>query len=203
MLPPKAIIEAVELDGVTYPVPISEDLHINPTDLESEFCNQGQRYRYYGELAEAAKDDMARKKAQLERLYAVIDEKVRSTNHISIIEAKENNRPVPPKLTEKMTENCVVTTDEYVEMQSEYFLARKQAGILKVYQDAMQHRLMMLQGIGANYRAEGNADPVLLREAVKDRYRRKQAEKSEQTKPMGKKPVGKKPVGKKPQAIAS
>lgn len=200
---PRPLIEYIEIDGVQYPITIANDLEINPTDLETEFCNQGQRYRYYGELSEEVADKAARLKVELERLYAKIDERARSKNHIDIIEAKENKRPVPPKWTEKMVENFVIDNNEYVALQAEYLQAKKEAGILKVYKEAMQHRLMMLQGLGANYRAEGNADPVLLREAVKDRYRRKQ-EEQKQTQPtaVGKKPVDKKPVGKKSQAIA-
>ena len=199
----RPIIEAAEIDGVTYPISISEDLEINPTDLETEFCNQSQKYRYYGELAEAAKDEMARKKTELDRLYAVVDERVRTSNHMAIIEAKNNSRPAPQKLTEKMVENCVVTDEEYTKLQLEYYAARKQSGILKVYQDSMQHRLQMLIGIGANYRAEGSADPILLREAVKDRYRKKQEQEASKERKSTKKPVGKKPVGKKQQAVAS
>jgi hypothetical protein len=197
---PKTIIEVADLDGTHYPISIAEDLEINPTMLEVEFCNQPQRYRYYGELAEAAKDAAERKKIELGRMYAVIDERVRSKNHIDIIEAKQNARPVPPKLTEKMTENCVVTDPEYVELQREYLTLKKQAGILKVYQEAMQHRLQMLIGLGANYRAEGSADPTILRQAVKDRYQQRQHKEPDRepirTEPK-KKPVGKKPVGKK------
>jgi hypothetical protein len=192
---PRPFIEFVEIDGESYPITIAEDLEINPTDLETEFCNQGQRYRYYGELSEEVADKAARIKTELERLYAVVDEKIRTQNQIAILEAKENSRPIPPKLTEKMVENCVITNKEYMEKQSEFFQAKKEAAITKVYKEAMQHRLMMLQGLGANYRAEGNADPVLLRDAVKERYRRK---REEETKPTGKMPVGKKPVGKKP-----
>lgn len=198
---PKHIIEEAVIDGTHYPVAISDDLRINPTDLETEYCNQPQLYRYYGELAEEAKDEMARKKVELERLYAIVDEKVRTQNAINIQEAKRSGHSPPPKLTEKMVENCVITNDEYVSKQLEYFAARRQAGILKVYQDAMQQRLQSLINIGANYRAEGSADPILLREAVKDRYKQRQQENSTTTKST-KKPVGKKPVGKKQQAVA-
>lgn len=191
---PRVILESVTVDGVEYPIDIAGDLEINPTDLESEYCNQAQRYRMYGELAEATKDEAERCKVELGRLYAVIDERVRTDNVISN-EASKKAGASPVRMTEKMVENCVITNDEYMKKQMEYFAAKRQAGISKVYQDSMQHRLQMLIGIGANYRAEGQADPVLLREAVKDRFRKQQQkDREEQEKPQ--KPV-KKPVGKK------
>jgi hypothetical protein len=190
---PKVILESATIDGVEYPIAIASDLEINPTDLETEYCNQAQRYRTYGELAEAAKDEAERCKVELGRLYAVTDERVRTDNVISN-EAAKKAGAAPVRMTEKMVENCVITDPAYVAKQMEYFAAKRQAGILKVYQDSMQHRLQMLIGIGANYRAEGQADPVLLRTAVKDRYRKQQQKEREEEQP--KKPV-KTPVGKK------
>jgi len=198
MQPPKAIIELATIDGIDFPIQISKDLEINPSDLEAEFCNQPQRFRYYGELAEAAKDEMSRLKVDLERTYAVIDEEVRNKNFIHNQEAKSKS-VAPVKMTEKMVENCVITDPRYIAKLEEYSAARRQSGILKVYQDAMTHRLQMLIGIGANYRAEGNADPVILREAVKDRYRKKQLEQREEQEEshVSRPSSGKKPVGKK------
>lgn len=196
MARPKSIIEVAHIDGVNYPITIADDLDINPTDLETEFCNQADCYRRYGELAEIAQDEAERYKVELGRLYATVDERVRIENAISNQEAKKVGA-TPVRMTEKMVENCVITDPEYIKQQLKYFEARKQAGVLKVYKEAMQHRLQMLIGIGANYRAEGQADPVLLREAVKQRYRQKEAEKRQQQNKESTRTSIRKPVGKK------
>jgi hypothetical protein len=188
--------------------PIDEDVRINPADLDYEFQTHPEKYAWWAFLAEHAKAEVDMKKNQLAVLYAQLDFNVRDKARLEEIKAKEEKRK-PIKYTEKMVESEVTTHQDYQKAQLELLEARKAAGLATAGRAAMDHRRDMLLQIGANYRTEGQADPVILKEAAKEKAReraRNKAEKAEKaakaaeeaSNPPGKTPPGKRPPGKRP-----
>ena len=134
---------------------------------------------------------MSKKKYELDMLYASIDHKARQAALASKV-----------KLTEKMVENTVITDQEFQQAKREYLEAKKEFGVLQAGREAFIQRKEMLISLGANYRAEGNADPVLLQEKAKQKAAQKAAERSRvdaaKTKTAPKKKPVKQPVKRQP-----
>ncbi len=151
----------VEIEGITYEASLEEDIEIDGQDLDAEFLTQARKFAWWAMVSELAKDLMNRRKYELDQLYARLDHKVRM----------EASCPPPPakpiKLTEKMVENSVITSPEYKTAYESYLEIKKYHGMLSVGREAFVQRKEMLISLGANYRAEGSADPVLLQERAK------------------------------------
>jgi ATP-dependent protease HslVU (ClpYQ) peptidase subunit len=107
-------------------------------------------------VSELAKDRVAVLKTKLDQLYARIDYRVRT---------EATNAKV--KLTEKMVENTVITDPEYVKLQQELLVARKDNGMLVCGVEALAQRKEMLISLGANARASLTAGPRINEEATK------------------------------------
>jgi len=165
--------------------PIADDVQIDNGNLDQEFLGQAEKYAWWAFLTEHAKDQVNQIKSELDVLYARLDHKVRTKAQIAAVDAK-TNKQVPIKYTEKMVENEVTTSTEYQELLSRYNNAKKQAGLATAGMMAMNQRRDMLLQLGANYRTEGQADPIILKEAAREkaaryaeeRERRKEERKS-------------------------
>lgn len=187
----------IVVSGASRKNPIDEDVQINAADLDYEFQTHPEKYAWWAFLAEHAKAETEALKNRLAVAYAQIDFKVRDKARHEEDLAKEQKRK-PIRYTEKMVESEVLTSEEYQKLQTEFLESKKMAGLAAAGRAAMDHRRDMLIQIGANYRTEGQADPVLLKEAAKEkareRARQREQEKAQaQTK---KKPPGKKVPGK-------
>ena len=68
-----------------------------------------------------------------------------------------------------MVENEVITDPRYQKTMTEYLSIKKDHGMLQAGREAFTQRKEMLISLGANYRAEGNADPVILQEVAKQK----------------------------------
>jgi len=158
----KGINIEINIEGIKRQNTLNQDIQINPADLDTEFKDQALKFIYWATLSELAKDLANRKKYELDMFYARLDHSIRQNAVVNNI-----------KLTEKMVENTVVTNEEYQKAMKEYNEARKQAGILQVAKEAFNQRKDMLVSLGANYRAEGSADPILLKEAAKQKLANK------------------------------
>lgn len=189
----KGLDVEVTFNGITYQSSLEEDITINPSDLDSEFVEQSRKYAWWAILSEVAKDLMGQKKYQMELLYAKLDHEKRT--------AAMTNKV---KLTEKMVENEVITDPRYQKMMAEFLSIKKDYGVLLAGKEAFTQRKEMLISLGANYRAEGNADPVILQEVAKQkaaslaRSRAQQKVEQEQTKSPVRTPA-KQPVKAAPQ----
>jgi hypothetical protein len=151
----------VDIGGITYTASLEEDIEIDGQDLDAEFLTQARKFAWWAMVSELAKDLMNRRKYDLDQLYARLDHKVR-------MEASCPPAPAKPiKLTEKMVENSVITSPEYKAAYETYLEIKKYYGMLSAGREAFVQRKEMLISLGANYRAEGNADPVLLQERAK------------------------------------
>lgn len=156
------------LDGVKHARTLAEDTEINQSDLNSEFVIQAQIFSWWGTMSELARDIVNKKKTALRRLHAVLDHRAREANQIQRM--GPHGKDVA-RLTETMVENIVLTDPEYIKAEADLLEAQKNLGLLQVGRDAMVMRKDMLISLGANYRAEGSADPVILKEAAKARAR--------------------------------
>jgi hypothetical protein len=149
-----------EIDGVVHDLDIDDEIGIDAQDLDGEFVEQARKFARWAMLSELAKDKVATLKNRLEQLYARTDHRVRQ-------EALTSNPPV--RLTEKMVENSVITDGDYQQLLEALLRARKEHGLLVQGRESFIQRKEMLISLGANYRAEGAADPVVLREAARER----------------------------------
>jgi len=144
------LVDEYNVAGQAYPSTLEEDLKIDKFDVSSEFIKHSETYGWYSTAYELAMDYEARIKSKLERVYALIDVRVR---------AQMNNASV--RITEKKVENTVITDPEYVELQSLYQDAKRDTGLLKAARDAMQAKKDCLISLGANMRAEWSSEPSI------------------------------------------
>jgi len=175
----------LDLDGVNFQRTLADDLPINGADITGEFMEQSELYAWWATVSELARDKVARTKYQLERIYALKDHEVRRT----LAEAKA-------KVTEKIVENAVITSEEYQECMFELMECKKQLGLVMAGKEALVQRKDMLISIGANMRTEGGANLHILKDAAKQRAaekrRRAEAETTGSKRPPGKgRPPGK------------
>lgn len=161
------VVEPIELEGQKFDNCLEQDVAINTADLDSEFCNQTERFAWWAFLSELAKDLVARKKNELRILYAQLDYKSRA-------EAVVRN----VKLTEKMVENQVVTHQDYQQCTVELIHAQKVHGILTAGKESLAQRKDMLISLGANLRAGSNPDLISLIEGAKATAAAKAQEKA-------------------------
>ena len=145
-----------EVGGITYHATLEDDIEIDQNDLNTEFMNQPKKFAWWAVLSELAKDKSATLKNQLGRLYAKLDHQVRT---------EAQNGKV--KLTEKMVENTVTDKAEYNDLLAELTKARNEHGMLSAGREAFVQRKEMLISLGANYRMEGNQDPIVAQEKVR------------------------------------
>lgn len=163
----------VTIGGIDYQATLEDDIRIRAHDLDAEFLEQARKFSWWAMVAELAKDQVGRVKYELEQLYARLDAMKRA----EAVAAKV-------KKTEKMVENEVITSPDYQVKYKEYLEAKKHYGMLQAGREAFVQRKEMLISLGANYRAEGSADPVLLQEKAKqkaaDQARRREQDKQEE-----------------------
>ena len=185
--------DSITTNGEEHANPIAEDTLINTADLEWEFENHPTKYAWWAFLAEHAKSEVEQQKNELNIMYAQLDAKARNQARMDEEDARQNKQK-PVRITEKMVENIVVTSPDYQDLMQGLIEAKKNAGLAAAGKSAMDHRRDMLLQIGANYRTEGQADPVILKEAAKDRARARAQKKAEAPKqPPKKRPPGKRP----------
>lgn len=136
----------IEIDGEKYDNTFAEDIKVDRTDLDSEFCVFAEKYSYYAMLHELAKDLERKLKRELELVYAVVD-------HTKRMEAQQHMAANPKmKHTEQMYENEVKTSEQYQKKEIEYLDSRKMAGLLGAAREAIGHKRDMLISMGANAR---------------------------------------------------
>lgn len=157
MLPLKDVldIESFTIDEQEYENTLAEDLEVDPSSpltLQDSFARQAKLVAVYGFAENRAASCELQRKAEMERIYALVDSRTR------------NNFAVEgTKFTEKVVHNVVITSPEYQLAQQKHLEAKKTATMLKSAREAIQHRKDMLVTLGANYRAEINNDPLINR----------------------------------------
>lgn len=152
------LVPTYTVGALDYESRLDQDLYINRSDLSSEFAQHSERFAYYSTCFEIASDKLRRLEVELKRMYAVLDYQKRLEMQNSGV-----------KTTEKMIENMVITSDEYVAMQTEQLNAEREVGLLKAARDSMAQRKEMLVSLGANQRTEFRADAALMAREVRER----------------------------------
>lgn len=145
------LVEVYTIGGIEYPNKLQEHLSLRTQNVNDSFCDHGELFAWYATAHEVALDLEVRAKEELARIYARLDHQTRTAA-----------KGAGVKMTEKMTENTVITDPQYIAEQSKYHDAKRNTGLLKAAKDAMIHRRDMLVQLGATYRAEGNSDMNLL-----------------------------------------
>lgn len=198
-----------EIHGEPFEDTGHEDVQIHRDDLDAEFQNQAERRLKWGDVEAWSREQLTTLKNEL----TVID---------SLIGARErdNMAKAGVKVTEGRVAECINTHKDHKEQLARIAKAQRQLDQAVTRRESMNHRRDMLVGMGANYRAEGNADPIILREearrksferektkaeerAAKKESAQKAAEAAAKKKPPGKRPPGKKPPGKKPPQMSA
>lgn len=151
--------EEWDVGGVKAPSTLSEDLHLDRLNLNDEFERHAERYAFYSTAYELCLDKERRVKAALERAYAQLDAQARAQLTANGI-----------RITEKKVENMVITTDDYISLQEEYFESQRWSGLLKAARDAMIHKKECMVSLGANFRQEVNSNPSILMETYKQTH---------------------------------
>jgi hypothetical protein len=153
-MPSLNLLTSFSVGDVQYSSTLEDDLHIDNANIAEAYLTHSNKFAFYATAYELALDHETRMKARLDQVYALLDEQARQE-----LQAKGL------KVTEKMVENVVITSDDYKTTQERYFEAKKNTGLLRASKDAMMARKDMLVSLGANYRAEINSDPTLLTQA--------------------------------------
>jgi len=137
--------------GVSYPNTIEQDSKINRADLNTEFEQQGDKFRHWATLFELSLDEEVDLKGELGRVEAALS-----------AQATVNMTAAGVRATEKRVKDTVTTDPEYVKSLKKYNEAKLRTGLLKQAVTAMIQRKDMLIQLGWAYRAEGHADPVIM-----------------------------------------
>lgn len=135
---------------------LKQDVSINNGYLTGDFLNQPEVFLRWATLYELSAHEEIDLKNELARVYAREDYKARSEMKAAGIKA-----------TEKMVENTVITSANYVETLDKYHESKRKTALLKAAKDAMIHRRDMLIQLGATARAEGQQDIYIKEDAVK------------------------------------
>jgi len=145
----------ITIGGVTYDNSFEDDVSIDQSRLNDEFCNQAEKYAYYAFLSEKAKGKYEFQKFELEQIYARVDAEKR----MQAMQAQAQNPKF--KYTEKMCENEVVTDKRYVEAKHECLRFKELSGQLQQAAIAIAQRRDMLIQLGANDR-QGNTPQRIM-----------------------------------------
>jgi hypothetical protein len=189
----------VESSGIQLSRVLADDAVVDKGNLEDEFCRLPELLAWWLTAIELQREVVNTLKFDCDRLMAVVDyntrQEAKNTNDVMLEQAqaanlKAKDMPSLIKLTEKMVENTVLTHPDVKVAKDALLIASKNLGLLEAGKTALLAKKDMLVSLGANYRAEGAMNPVILQDAMKERIRREQQKKYPEA--HTKKPVGKK-----------
>ena len=137
-----AVVERIHnyKDVVSAKLDPAIDMRVDRSDLDGEFRRQAELAASYGFLYATAEADVNRVEFQVSVLYAKLDRMIR-------IDLKNEGR-----VTEKMIENKVYSTDEYQQMREELITSKENKRLMKAACDALDHKLQALINAGADHR---------------------------------------------------
>ena len=182
----RGLEKSFTLENHEYHMSFEDDMKIDPMDLTNEFVCQPLKFIWWAQLTEIARDTVNRKKYEMEKFYALADH-----------EARSRAEEMKIRITEKVVENQVITNPIYSQMMDEYLGLKKTLGMLLAGKEAMLQRKDMLISLGANYRAEGNAEPYLLKESVRERQSKEILKQTKEKKVKSQPEVGEEKTQKK------
>lgn len=151
------LVDVFKIGEHTFPNDLDEHVDISSKHIDRCFTEHPGLYAWYATAYELALDAEARLKKELAETYAHVDRKARADAKAAGI-----------KLTEKMVENTVITSDLYRKVQEDYLDAKLNTGLLKAAKEAMIHRRDMLIQKGSTYRSEIQSDITLKQQIAKE-----------------------------------
>lgn len=114
------------------------DLGIDLNELHIQCAKQPDLYGQFAEQLADAKRDHDEAEAELKRVVAELDKRIRSKPH---------KFDLPEKITEKMVESTIILQDEYQEAQKNVIAAKHQVNLLSGETTRLEHRKRMLTKI--------------------------------------------------------
>jgi len=146
--------------------------------INQNLIDQPSLFAYYSTLYEMAKAE----ETEAERIFNITKEDVK--NEMEIVEAELDNhyRNTLEKFTESSIKNKIKLNDIYIEKRAELlkskrekeqkmFEAKRNAGLLKVYRDAIAQKKEILIALASNLRAQLDTD-IILKEQHERRLRK-------------------------------
>lgn len=118
-----------------------EDVRIDRTNISEEFFRQPELTASYGFLTAEAERREKLIEYQLDRMYAVLDKRVRTDMEMA-----------GEKTTEVKVKNTVITDKDYQELRLELIEARKNKQLFKATCFALNHKIQALTNAGADNR---------------------------------------------------
>jgi hypothetical protein len=143
-------IESFQIGDKTFESTVEDDLNINSSNLDNEFCKHPKLMAIYGFAYEQANSYANKLEVDLERMYAALDHEVRVTSLVN-----------GEKVTEKIVENKIIIDERYLLLQNKLLDAQAQAGMLKAAKDAVSHKRDMIIQIGSLEKALIKSDPTM------------------------------------------
>lgn len=137
-----------------------QDIQIDPFQLEVEWLRQPNLFMEVSMKASEAKIASEESKARLDRMYAILDQKVRDLPDAFGIQ----------KMTEAVVANTIKTQKEYIEAQEENLKARKQSSMWDALVSALEMKRRALENLVNLYSLQyfcGPEDPRKLTEVKK------------------------------------
>jgi|10_taG_2_1085330.scaffolds.fasta_scaffold301847_1 hypothetical protein len=133
---------------------LDAELRIDRGALSQEFCDHAQLFAKWGALTVQARYDHDESKVAYEQVVAEADAEIR-----------DRIERLGDKITEKKVEALIPLEDSVRESKKAMLAAKRSHGLCEVAQRAVEHRLQMLIGLGANYRTEAGIDPSIVADA--------------------------------------
>lgn len=143
-------IESFQIGDKVFESTLEEDLEINSSNLDYEFCRHPKIMATYGFAYEQALAYSNKLEVDLDRMYAALDHEIRANSAVS-----------GEKVTEKIVENKVKIDDRYMLLQDKLLAAQAQTGLLKAAKDAVIHRKDMIWNVAGLEKALMRADPSM------------------------------------------
>jgi len=150
----------ITVEGKARELNPEKDVQIDPDNLNEEFIRLPTLLNKYGLLLEMSQAESAALKFDLDRVYAQEDHRIRT--HASTTNIK---------MTEKMVENEVKTSERFREHNLKYLDANRNVGMLKSMLNALRSKQACLISIGANLRSDGASPRVMMADGVGGSYR--------------------------------
>lgn len=125
-------------------IKVSNDLEIDPEDINEALIEQPSKYAWYGYLYSNAKYEYEDLKANLLKVESDVDRKIREDAEYS-----GKKKPAEAAMTK-----YIHGSDEYIEALEKLNEARKKVDTLSMILKALDQRIDALITLGANARSE-------------------------------------------------
>ena len=152
------LVDVYTIGETTFPNDLDEHVNLQTKPLNDLFIEHPGQFAWYATAYELALDVELKLKKELAETYAHVDHKTR-----------HDAKAAGMKMTEKMVENTVITSDLYRKVYEEYLDAKRNTGLLKSAKEAMIHKRDMLIQRGSTYRSEIQSDITLREQLAKEK----------------------------------